>query len=97
MSKSNWSIPNLIARTAIAAALGITLLGGAAYADQTPAEKHEQEMSKGLDHSAARDAAGEGVRRDSDWRLARALKHADEMNQGKDHYAAWGPTRPSKK
>lgn len=90
MSKFTSKFPKMVARIVFATAFGVATLGGAAYADETDARRHEQEMSKGKDHGTAWDAtsrAREVV--DSPAAVARAKVHADVMATGKDHGTAW--------
>lgn len=75
-----------IARTSLAAAFGIALLGGTANADDR--SEHAKLMSLGKDHyqvlstlrfaSPGYDAPASASR----------TKHAKAMSEGKDHYAA---------
>jgi len=90
MSKFVSNIPKMIARIVLVAAVAIATIGGAAYADETVAQRHEQEMNKGKDHAAAREAtSGAQTAVDSPAAFARAKVHEDEMAKGKDHAAAW--------
>ena len=94
MRRSVSSIQKIIARTSIAAAFGIAVFGGAAYASDTVDQRHQQEMEQGKDHQLARDAAsGTATPGDSQYLSARARKHLEAMNRGKDHYAAWDAIR----
>ena len=70
MRKFLSSIPKQIARTSLAGALGIAMLGGAAYADETVAQRHEQEMAAGNPADAAYKAAGYRKHRGNAARMA---------------------------
>jgi hypothetical protein len=50
------------------------------------ARRHAEEMNKGKDHEAARDATHSSA--DGEKMAARARRHTEEMNKGKDHEAA---------
>lgn len=71
-----------IARTSLAAAFGIALLGGTAAADTY--SEHAKQMNQGKDHYAALDEVKRGGTAAGDV----GAQHADQMNKGKDHYSA---------
>lgn len=80
------SAAKMIARTSLATAFGIALLGGTANADNR--SEHAKQMSLGKDHYQvlstlrfARPVTDAPV-------SAAGTEHAKAMSKGKDHYAA---------
>ena len=102
MSRFFLYLPGHIARTALAAAFGVVLIGSTAHAQDVPAkpdqkqsdtnlteaQKHQKEMDKGKDHAAARDAAGPSKKPVQAPSETEAQRHQKEMDKGKDHAAA---------
>ena len=99
MTRFFLDLPGHIARTALAAAFGVVLIGSAAHAQDAPAkpdqkppdsesQKHQKEMEKGKDHEAARDAAGRAKKPAQAPNATESQKHQKEMEKGKDHEAA---------
>ena len=91
MTRFFLDLPGHIARTALAAAFGVVLIGSAAHAQDAPAkpdQKQQKEMDMGMDHEAARDAAGRAKKPAQSPNATESQKHQKEMEKGKDHEAA---------
>jgi hypothetical protein len=76
-----------LAGIALATTFGVTVAGGAAYADVSAASGHEQAMNRGLDHQQARQIKTPTAAATPE-ALAKARAHEAAMAKGKDHQDA---------
>ena len=97
MSRTLSSIVRNIAISTLAAGLAVTVLGGAASADEpTVQQRAEAEMNQGKDYAAAwADATRAAEPAYSPELVAQASRGEDALAQGKDYVTAWGDASAS--